>query len=127
MANAALNFSLISDDGVVNAELENHNVEYTELARQRINVAPGASAIDVDPILAQLGVSAKAKVVAVISDIDGVVVNITTSAAETAVLGAHPLFCMSLEDGIAVDGDFAMTVELPAGDQTAHVDIVALG
>jgi len=126
MATATLQLTLESDDGIVNADL-NHAIEYNELARQRINVAPGASAIDLAPIFAQLGVSAEAKMIMVISDVDGTVLNVTTSAAETAVLGAYPLAVTSLETGIAVDGDFGMTVELPSGDQTAHVDIVALG
>jgi len=126
MANLVHDLGLVADDQTINEEVS-HTTVFTEMARQRINVAPGASAIDVTALFAQLGVAGKAKAIYILADIDGVVANLTTTAAQTAVVGCFPFFAMGLEDGITVTGDFALTVEMPTGDQTAHVDVIAVG
>lgn len=133
MANASITFQIDSSDDALDVDVE-HTTEYAELARQRLNVAPGASAIDVASLFEQLGISAEAKAVAVISNVDGVVVNVATEAdvgADTdniAILGAYPFFFMGLDDpAMGVGSPFSMTVELPGGDTTALVDIVAFG
>jgi len=125
MATANITLGIASNDVTENVT---HATEYNELAQQTLNVAPGASAIALEAILAQLGVASKAKFILVKSDRDGVVANVTTATGETAVLGAYPFFATGLDNpGMSVASPFALTVELPAGDQTAHVRIVAFG
>jgi len=134
MATATITLQIESSDDALDKSVA-HSVEYDELARQQLYVAPGASAIDIAPILAQLGMSADIKALVVASDVDGAVVNVHTQSdvgADTdnvSVLGAYPFFFMGLDDPAmeATEPAFGMTVELPGGDTTALVDIIAMG
>lgn len=105
--------------------------QFREIMRHRMNVPPGGTAKDIAPLLAEIGADATVKAIAIISDLDGVVANLNTVAdvgADTdnvSVVGCYPFFFMGLEDEFSVADPFGLTIELPVGDETAHVEVVA--
>jgi len=100
---------------------------FSEVLRHKVHVQPGGIPKDIGTMLAEIGVASVIKAIWVTSSHDGVVANITTDAeaVKPAGIGCYPLLFFGVEGGFSVDSPFEMTIELPAGGETAIVEIVA--
>ena len=117
----------LEDGSTIGETRVDESIEFVEIARNRLRVQPGAAAVDISSMFTQLGTSAEAKGIFVKSSQDGVVLNVTTTTGETAVIPCYPGAYMGQKEGFNVGGVFKMEVELPSGDMTAVVEVVAYG
>lgn len=113
------------DDGL--NRVVNKTLEYSEFAYQRVNVPPTAAAMDLGDFIGQLGSDELCKFLVVISDRDGVVLHLTTTAAESAAIPCYPFAVMGKESGFDISSPFALTIDGAGGDETAHVLLIAVG
>lgn len=101
---------------------------FTEAATVQMKVQPSAADKDLAPMLQELGTDNKIRALAIISDTDGVMVEVGTASAETATVGCYPFFFMGLDTGMGVDpeGDnFVLNLIAHSGDAIASVKMIA--
>lgn len=101
--------------------------QFTEFVNMQYNVAPGTSDIDLAAMLQNLGTAAKARAIAIISNVDGVTVEIGTSQDKTAIVGCYPFFFTGLDAGMDVStaNHFVLNLKAHTGDSIATVKLIA--
>jgi hypothetical protein len=100
---------------------------FTEAATVQMKVQPSAADKDLAPMLQELGTDNKIRALAIISDTDGVMVEVGTASAETATVGCYPFFFMGLDTGmgVAVADNFVLNLVAHSGDAIASVKMIA--
>ena len=118
-------------DVIVHETRVDRAVDFREIARYKINLPPRAPAKPLTHLLTELGPDCNIKGLLIISDVSGVIIRVATDADldldgdNVALLHCHPFLFIGEEQRFSMSAYFQVSAELPLGDETAHLQIVA--